>query len=335
MKAHAFTAFLCLLLLSPAFGESAAKEQKAALAARRAAASPFSPDVRKKLTEKTNTLKGTVGLVAQLKKKNPERIKETSDSFSLNPDRDMPMQSVYKFPICLAVLDQVDKGRLSLDEMITVTPSELPPDTWSPLRDKHPEGGRFPLSELIAFAMQQSDNNACDILLRQIGGPAQVGEYLSERAFLDAPRIHVLHTEEELHQSPDRQYQNSATPRAMAGLLAQFHEGRLLGKKGTEFLNSVMLSTTTGASRIRGLLPQGTPVAHKTGTSGPSPDGTIAALNDVGLISLPNGDTLILCLFIQDCKNTPPEIERFMAECAALLYTDLLKAQSAPAPQRN
>ncbi len=89
----------------------------------------------------------------------------------------MPMLSVFKFHIALAVLNQVDKGNLTLDQKILIKKSDLLENTWSPLREKYPDGNvELPLSEIITYTVAQSDNNGCDILLRLIGGTKNCSE---------------------------------------------------------------------------------------------------------------------------------------------------------------
>src|ERR1700761_1950143 len=65
---------------------------------------------------------------------------ETRDTLSYNGNARMVMQSVMKLPIAMTVLDQVDKGKLTLDQTIRITKRDLP-KTYSPLRDKYPNGG--------------------------------------------------------------------------------------------------------------------------------------------------------------------------------------------------
>ena len=96
---------------------------------------------------------------------------DTGESVSVGDEAFYPMQSVYKFPLALSVLKRVDQGVLDLDQKVQVTRDQLPEKTWSPLRDRFPQGGEFPLKELLRFSVQESDNNACDILFSLIGGP--------------------------------------------------------------------------------------------------------------------------------------------------------------------
>jgi beta-lactamase class A len=68
------------------------------------------------------------------------------------------MQSVYKFPIGMAVLDRVDKGGLPLDREIRVDTSEYIPESGhSPLRDKFPEGTRLTVRQLLNCSVAESD----------------------------------------------------------------------------------------------------------------------------------------------------------------------------------
>ena len=71
---------------------------------------------------------------------------KTNDTLSVNGERHYPMQSVFKFPIALTILSEVDKGNLSLDQKIDINKNELLPGLWSPIRKKYPEGATLTLS---------------------------------------------------------------------------------------------------------------------------------------------------------------------------------------------
>ena len=104
---------------------------------------------------------------------------ENRELYSFNGNKHFPMQSVYKLHLALAVLNQVDEGKLSLSQKIQLTPDNLLPNTWSPLREKYPEGDTAVLlSEIIGFTVSQSDNNGCDILFGFVGGPGYVNNFL-------------------------------------------------------------------------------------------------------------------------------------------------------------
>ena len=89
-----------------------------------------------------------------------------------------PMLSVFKFHQALAVCGWLRQGGIPLDTEVDVTPDMLQENTWSPLRDEHPQGGRFPYGTLLTYSLVQSDNNACDILFSLTGGPAMTDRYI-------------------------------------------------------------------------------------------------------------------------------------------------------------
>ena len=93
------------------------------------------------------------------------------DTLSINGDKHFPLQSVFKFPIAVTILSQIDKGRFTLDKKIKIKKKELLPNLYSPIRDKYPDGATLSISEILEYTVSQSDNVGCDVLLRLIGGP--------------------------------------------------------------------------------------------------------------------------------------------------------------------
>jgi beta-lactamase class A len=223
---------------------------------------------------------------------------ENNDTLTIDGNGKYPMQSVYKFPLALAVLSQVDKGTLSLDQQIYIKKSDLLPNTWSPLREKYPNGNiHVSLDELLTYTVSESDNNGCDILFRLVGGTTIVDQYIHN---LGMQNIAIAATEEEMHTAWDVQYTNWSSPAAMCRLLRLFYQDSILSSKSQEFLWHAMEKTGTGPGRIKGLLPTGTIVAHKTGSSGTNDHGIAAATNDVGIVTLSNGKHVALVVFVSD-----------------------------------
>lgn len=243
---------------------------------------------------------------------------EDKETFLFNEGHKYPMQSVYKFPLAMAVLDQVDKGKLSLNQKIHVTKKDLLPNTWSPLRDKYPNGDvDVKVSELIGYAVSNSDNNACDILFRLLGGPKKVDQYIHS---LGIKSIAIAATEEEMSKAWNVQFTNWCKPRAMLRLLDLFYKGKNLSKTSTDFLMKTMIETTTGPNKIKGLLPKNTKVAHKTGLSGTNEQGIMAASNDVGIITLPNKEHVAIVIFLAHTKLDEKSRDAVMAQISKEAY---------------
>jgi len=230
---------------------------------------------------------------------------ESGDTLTYNGSARLVLHSVMKFPIALTVLHLVDTGKLSLDQMIHVTKRDLP-KTYSPLRDKYPKGDvDVSIRDLLGYMVSLSDNDACDILLRVIGGPQTVQDFLLR---LGVRGIAVRASEADMASAWELQYTNWAKPAEITTLLDMFYKDKILTKANTDFLYKILTETTTGPNRIKGLLPAGTIVAHKTGTSPTNAAGLSPATNDVGIITLPNGKHLAIAIFV--CNSTDDEATR-------------------------
>jgi len=241
---------------------------------------------------------------------------DTGETVMVGDEAAYPMQSVVKFVLALSVLKRVDQGAMNLEQIIRIRPEQLVKDTWSPLRERFPQGGDFSLKELLRVTVQESDNNTCDLLFGLIGGPQAVQKDLKEWG-IDG--INVRFTEEEIHRNHDLQYVNSSRPSAMNSLLRAFDEGKILARGTQNFLWGIMAGCSTGPERLKGQLPRDYVVAHKTGSGFTLPGGGVTARNDVGIIVLPNGRKMAVSVFIRDSKDSESACDRVIASMARWL----------------
>ena len=249
---------------------------------------------------------------------------ETGAHASFRGRERFPMQSVYKFPIAMAVLHDVDTGSLSLDRSVRITERDLvPPSLHSPIRDRYPEGASLPLREVLRYAVSESDGTASDVLLRLAGGPSRVTAYVEG---LGVTGVRIVTSEMEMSRSDRVQYRNWAQPDEMIALLRAFHEGRGLSGASRELLREWMTNTLTGLKRIRGLLPEDGLVAHKTGTSN-TIHGLTAATNDVGIVTLPDGRHLAIAVFVSDSRAGVEAREGLIAQISRAAWDWALGAK--------
>ncbi|WP_108869365.1 class A beta-lactamase, subclass A2 [Aquimarina aquimarini] len=243
------------------------------------------------------------------------------DTLSLYGDKRFPMQSVFKFHIALAVLSEVDKGVLSLDQIVEIDKDELLPENfWSPLRDENPNGGSFTIKRLIQYTVSHSDNTACDVLIRLIGTPKTVEEYIKKSGIED---IQITFNEEKMQAKWENMFQNWTTPNAASETLKIFFENKnnLLSKSSYDFFWKTNTETTTGKGRIRGQLPKETIVAHKTGWSGTNKEtGITAAVNNIGIVFLPDGKYFIISVFVTDSQENFKTNQEIIAAIAKATY---------------
>ena len=235
------------------------------------------------------------------------------DTLSINGEKHFPFQSVFKFHIAVVVLSKIDKGELSFTEEIRIDKKDLLPGLYSPIRDAYPNGATLTISQILEYMVSKSDNVGCDVLLRLIGGPQKVEEYFTENNFKD---VSIKINEETQQSNWDLQFQNWTTPKAANEVMAAFYfnKKKILSKKSYDFIWKIMRETTTGANRLKGQLPKNTIVAHKTGSSGANKEGLTAAVNDIGIVFLPNGQYFFISVFVTNSHEAADANEKIIAD---------------------
>jgi beta-lactamase class A len=235
----------------------------------------------------------------------------------LDPTAHPPMQSVFKLPLALTILHQVEQGKFSLDQPIRFLPEDLIlPKPYSPLQDKYPNAGvDVPLRTLLQMTVSLSDNTAADILLRLAGGTKVVSEYI---ASLGITGFHLEDTERALHREVGLQYRNWFEPQGAVQLLRRISDHSPLTVEHTELLLGWMRPEVP-TKRLQGDLPKGTSVAHKSGTSDVD-NGVAHATNDIGLIAMPDGRQLAVAVFVTDSTADAATREKVIAEIGRAAY---------------
>lgn len=253
-----------------------------------------------------------------------------------NGDRLFPQQSVSKLWVGLALMDAVDRGKLSLDERVTIRKQDLTLFHQPIARLVDDKGYETSLRDLFNRAMTQSDNTANDVILRRVGGPDAVrgllarrfianirfgpGERLLQsaaaglqwnqamsqgRTFYTA-RANLPRSAREkaldayLADPPD-----GAAPNAIALALAKLARGEMVSPAATRIVLDTMEDARTGPQRIKGGVPAGWSYGHKTGTGQDlAPRST--GYNDVGIMTAPDGTRYAVVVMIGSTTQPVP-----------------------------
>ncbi len=264
---------------------------------------------------------------------------ETDRRFTFRGGEFFPMASTFKIAVAAAVLHRIARGELSLGQMLLVEDSmRLGPGGMA---SSFPHAGiSLSIHNLMEAMLTQSDNTATDMLMHAVGGSSKVTAWLRSVAIMDQrvdrttrqllADFFALQPGETLEAAISRRPElealgvlpnpaydydprDTSTPDAMVQLLAAIHRREALAEVEAAVLLDVMSRCATGDQRMRGRLPEGTPVAHKTGTIGGS-------VNDVGVITLPDGSHLVLALFMKETTAPFPVREQAIAEITRALY---------------
>ncbi|MEL7691220.1 serine hydrolase [Citromicrobium bathyomarinum] len=256
-----------------------------------------------------------------------------------------PQQSVSKLWVALTALDMADRGTLDLGETGTVRMGDLAV-FHSPIRQNVIAQGSFSSSyaDFIKRALTQSDNTANDTVLRRVGGPEQVRSTLAKKGFADirfGPGERPMQSQiaglewrqpyalgdtffevrkgvpQDVRKAAFDAYVDDpvdgATPVAIASALAQLKEGELLSPANTARFLGWLGEVKSGPNRLKGGLPEGWSIAHKTGTGQVLdivPQGTPAdqaGYNDVGILTAPDGSIYTVAVMIGRTHVPVPE----------------------------
>jgi beta-lactamase class A len=260
----------------------------------------------------------------------------------VNADHAFPMMSVFKAPVAATVLAQIDAGHLSLVQKVRIARADVVGGSAVPSIGAHFRGDSmtFTVNELLTAEISESDNTAADALVRLVGGPKVVTAFLRahgindmrvdmdeaevDRIFEGTGHGEQIPADETAPQSLARlrrgyrdylsDPRNRTTPDAAVEFLKQLWKGQLLSANSTRHLLELMYKQTI-PRRLHAGLPEGVRLADKCGTSA-SFEGETAAYNDIGIMTWPNGHTVIVAAFLTDSRADKAERDAIYADIA-------------------
>lgn len=260
----------------------------------------------------------------------------------VDQERPYPQQSVSKLWVAIAIMKAVDEGRLDVEAPVLLTESDRSV-FFQPVSYKIGAAGyTTPMSDLLRRALVESDNAANDRLMRELGGPdgvadtlrgmglssVKVGAYerdlqartagLVWRAdygigwnFQAARQALPIETREAAMAAYLADPMDGTSPAAITAALAALSRGELLSPASTQRLVGLMVEARTGPRRLKGGLPAGWSIAHKTGT-GQDFKGASVGINDVGLLTAPDGRVYAVAVMMRHTRHSVPERLAFM-----------------------
>jgi beta-lactamase class A len=237
---------------------------------------------------------------------------ETGRTIEVQGRRPLPLYSVFKLPLAVVILKDVEAGRLRLDQKLRITAAEVVPGS-AENATLWPGPVERTIRELLELAIVRSDNTSADKLLEMAGGPGAVTRRL---AALGISGITIRRSVREFFSARGKPHPNTASALDLARLLARLQKGEILGPEFRNVLFGFMDAATTGLHRLRGGVPEGTRVGDKTG-SGPGGSAT----NDVGIIALPGGrGHLAVAVLVSGSRKPVEAQEKLIADVARAVY---------------
>jgi beta-lactamase class A len=313
--------FAALGVTASAATQTAAPERSRPAPAQVRPAPPAPPYIRDRVNDLGSGFDGRVGIAV--------RSIDEGWSTGWKADELYPQQSVSKLWVSITALDAVDKGKVSLDDQVSLTRGDLTL-FHQPIAGQILGGGyTTTLSDLMIKAITTSDNTANDKLMRSVGGPEAVRSMISAKrlgsirfyngeralqsriagliwspsysignAFYDARDALPFSVRKAAFDRYVSDPYDGAAPSAIVNALARLKRGELLSTASTQRLLDIMSHTKTGANRLKGGLAPGWVLNHKTGT-GQVLGSQQAGYNDIGILTAPDGRSYSVAVMIK------------------------------------
>lgn len=261
-------------------------------------------------------------------------------------DEQYPLASTYKVPIAVQALTLVEQGKLDLDRMVPWDTTDLHIGSEAFLLFRKP-GFAMSVRNMLETMLILSENNATDWMLKLAGGGEAVTQRLRAAGIndvrVDRPTAEIIahpwgitdiwidgkfsrakweaqsaKLTKERRDSIPYYYaadpRDHGSPRGMMTLMVKIWKNELLNKENSAYLLDIMYRCETGKARLKGMLPPGTRVAHKTGTY----PGTT---NDVGIIDLPDGSHVAIAAYVKkSAKVSGADLEAAIAQASRAVY---------------
>lgn len=291
--------------------------------------------LRSRIFDLWRTFPGTTGIA----------VRRIDDGWHISHrgDQYFPQQSVSKLWVALTLLELVDFGRASLSDQIRIAPDDLTL-FYQPMAARvRREGGIVETAgDLLQIAITRSDNSANDALLRYVGGPTAVRDFINRHDLgrirfgpgerLLQSKIAGISWRQELSEGRAFQAERAklpyesrrqalyaylkdpidgASPDAIAIALDKLARGELLSPASTKLMLETMSRTRSGPRRLKGGVPPGWQFGHKTGTGQDLPP-ISTGYNDIGILTAPDGTRYALVVMLGDTTASVPDRMQLM-----------------------
>ncbi|HYW18525.1 MAG TPA: serine hydrolase [Nodularia sp. (in: cyanobacteria)] len=211
---------------------------------------------------------------------------ETGGYVDVNGAASFSAASTIKVPILIAFFQDVDAGKIRLDEMLTMEQEMVAGGSGNLQYQK--VGSQYSALELATLMSTSSDNTATNMVIARLGGMEALNQRFQTWG-LSATAIR--------NPLPDLAGTNTTSPRELGGLLAMVNQGNLVSMRSRDMILDIMRRTERNHLLPSGL-GTGARIHHKTGD-------IATMLGDVGLIDIPTGKRYIAAVMVQRPNNDP------------------------------
>ncbi|MDG5501266.1 class A beta-lactamase [Marinobacter sp. BGYM27] len=228
---------------------------------------------------------------------------ESGQRWEYQADQRFPLSSTFKTLACAALLHRVDAGDENLDREVSVSKSDIV--TYSPVTETFAGGQAMTLAALCEAALTMSDNTAANLILRALGGPAEVTAFAR---FLKDDVTRLDRWETELNDVAPGDQRDTTTPNAMVKNLQSLLLGDVLSTESRAQLRDWLERNRVADGLFRAVVPEGWVVADRTGAGG------FGSRSITAIIWPPERQPIIVALYITQTDASFPSRNEAIAE---------------------
>lgn len=248
-------------------------------------------------------------------------ILDGTDTVTVNNSADYPMMSMFKLHEAIAVCRTLGERGQTIDTVFNIPRSELHTDTWSPmLKDYTEDTVCISVRGLLDYLLVHSDNNASNLLFSLVATAPQTDSII--RCITSDGAFNISYTEAQMQREHDLAYANRTSPLAYAVLVDRLFTDSLASAPMQEFIKDAMSRCNTGTARIQAGIAgkNGVKFAHRTGSGYVNEQGEVVAINDGGQVTLPDGRSYSVAVFVKDYAGPQEDAEAVIARISKTIY---------------
>ncbi|MEH2069737.1 MAG: serine hydrolase [Nostoc sp.] len=204
---------------------------------------------------------------------------DTGDYLDIGGDRVFPAASTIKLPILIAFFQDLDAGKVTLEEKLTMRHDLVTNGSGTMQYER--VGNKYTALETITKMITISDNTATNMIIDRLGGAAKLNQRFRSWGLKDTVIRHLL---------ADLRGTNTTSSQDMARVLALLVNNKLVSLQSREQALDILRHTT-----IHTLLPaglgKGAVIANKTGDIG-------FLIGDAGFVTMPSGKRYLAAIFV-------------------------------------
>jgi beta-lactamase class A len=240
---------------------------------------------------------------------------DNGDYYSLNGEASFPAASMIKVPILVAFFQDVDTGKVYLNEVLSLQQVDLAGGSGE--MQYAEVGTQYSALETVTNMIINSDNTATNMIIRRLGGIEALNQRFREWGLQQTVMHNLL---------PDLEGTNTLSPKELSTLIARVSEGELVSLKSRDRLFDIMQRTVNN-SLLPSALGEGASIAHKTGDIG-------SLAGDAGLVDMPNGKRYTISAMVKRPHNDARAYE-LVVQIGGAVYEYLNQSAHSPAVTGN